>query len=562
MPLRNKGGEIVGTFGITRDITDLKQTSEALKRAKEAAEEANRTKSQFLANMSHELRTPLNSIIGFSNIMLKNKAGNLTASELSFLGRILSNGKHLLDLINQILDLSKIEARKVELQVSSVRVDELVRETVAQQEGLVRERPVVLRCDVPERVAPIQTDPDKLRQILINLIGNSLKFTEKGSVTLRVVTDVRDHHPVRIDVVDTGIGIPGEQLAGIFNAFQQAEATTARRFGGTGLGLTISQALCELMGHRIEVTSEVGRGSTFSILLGSRSEQPAGTVSAGPATPRADSGGTTLFLVANLRGKRVLVIDDEADARLLLRHTLQEFGCDVSEAASGEEGLRAARQLRPDLITVDLMMPRMTGSEVVGAVKSDPDLKHIPVVVVSIVSGEHRGHILGAVELLQKPIVREELLATLLRCLPQCQSRILVVDDEEGSRELMRSLLELEGFQVRTVASAQEGREALDQSPCDLILLDLMMPGMDGFTFLRTLRSDLRYRNLPVVVVTAKDLTREEADELRRNASDVVQKSAAFNQDLKDVLRRLCQPVIVRPPAPSGPAAPNPDPST
>ncbi|MCU0787843.1 MAG: PAS domain-containing protein, partial [Verrucomicrobia bacterium] len=213
MPLRNKGGEIVGTFGITRDITDLKQTSEALKRAKEAAEEANRTKSQFLANMSHELRTPLNSIIGFSNIMLKNKAGNLTASELSFLGRILSNGKHLLDLINQILDLSKIEARKVELQVSSVRVDELVRETVAQQEGLVRERPVVLRCDMPERVAPIQTDPDKLRQILINLIGNSLKFTEKGSVTLRVVTDVRDHHPVRIDVVDTGIGIPGEQLA-------------------------------------------------------------------------------------------------------------------------------------------------------------------------------------------------------------------------------------------------------------------------------------------------------------------------------------------------------------
>jgi len=218
-----------------------------------------------------------------------------------------------------------------------------------------------------------------------------------------------------------------------------------------------------------------------------------------------------------------------------------------------------AREFRPHLITVDLMMPRMTGSEVVGAIKSDPELKHIPVVVVSIVSGEHRGHILGAVELLQKPVVREELLATLLRCLPQRLLRILVVDDEEGSRELMRSLLELERFEVRAVGSGREARDALDQSPCDLILLDLMMPEMDGFDFLRTLRSEPRFRNLPVVVVTAKDLSRREAEELRQNASDVVQKSAAFNQDLKDVLRRLCKPVIVGSSLKPGPAAPNPE---
>ena len=267
MPLRNEAGDIVGTFGISREITARKRAEEAMRRARDEAEEASRTKSQFLANMSHELRTPLNSVIGFAGILLKNKSGNLHPTELNFLDRIQANGKHLLVLINEILDLSKIEARRVELQLAPVALDILVRETIAQQEGLVRERPVQLLADLPAMVAFIQTDGEKLRQVIINLIGNALKFTERGSVTVRVVTNPVDHQPVRIEVADTGIGIPKEKLGVIFEAFQQADASTARKYGGTGLGLTISQALCQLMGFHIEVTSEVGRGSTFSIIL-------------------------------------------------------------------------------------------------------------------------------------------------------------------------------------------------------------------------------------------------------------------------------------------------------
>ncbi len=564
MPLRDETGQIIGTFGISRDITDRKRAEEASIRAKDAAEEANRTKSQFLANMSHELRTPLNSIIGFSNILLKNREARLAALELSFLGRILANGKHLLDLINQILDLSKIEARKIELAVTSVDLGELVKQTIEQQEGLVRDRPVQLRAELPEPLAPLRSDADKLKQVLINLIGNALKFTEQGSVTVRVIADPQTRQAVRLDVVDTGVGIPTDKLGVIFQAFQQADASTARKFGGTGLGLTISQALCHLMGYRIEATSEVGKGSTFGIVLNPQPGAVAGPPPARPIQPPggvdSPSGDSNATVV---KGKRVLVIDDEADSRLLLRHMLQEFGCEVIEATSGEEGLRLAHQVRPDLITVDLMMPRMTGAEVIGAIKANPDLQHIPVVVVSIVSGEHRGNILGAVDLVQKPIVREELLAVLRRNLRPHQYRVLVVDDEADAQVVMRSLLEPEQYQVATAGSAREAWEALRGLPCDLVLLDLMMPETDGLTFLRQLRADPGYRRLPVVVVTAKDLTRQELDELKGGASGVLQKSATLEQELKDVLDRIFGNPTRKEPAPpdqgdegKGPARP------
>ena len=415
MPLRDEGGRIVGTFGISRDITDRKRAEEALRQAKEAAEEASRTKSQFLASMSHELRTPLNSVIGFANILLKNKAGTLGPAELNFLDRIQANGRHLLALINEILDLSKIEARKVELQMAPVALDVLVRETVAQQESLVRDKPVQLLADLPAQVAPVLTDADKLRQVLINLIGNALKFTERGSVTVRVLTDPANHRPLRLEVIDTGIGIPQEKLGVIFEAFQQAEAGTTRKYGGTGLGLTISQALCQLMGYHIEVASEPGRGSTFSVRLlpgpNPADPEPSTRTVAGEPPPAAAAP-------ASLNGELVLVIDDELDSRTLLTHTIAEFGCRVLAASSGEQGLRMAREFRPHLITVDLMMPDLDGWQVIRALKADPALRNIPVVVVSIVAGENRGRILGVVDVLQKPVARADLLAVLHRCLP------------------------------------------------------------------------------------------------------------------------------------------------
>ena len=537
MPLRDEAGNVVGTFGISREITGRKRAEEAMRLARDEADEANRTKSQFLANMSHELRTPLNSVIGFAGILLKNKTGNLRPSDLNFLERIQANGKNLLVLINEILDLSKIEARRVELQLAPVVLDVLVRETIAQQEGLVRDRPVQLLAELPARVAPVQADAGKLRQVIINLIGNALKFTEQGSVTVRVVTDPADAQPVRLEVVDTGIGIPPEKLGVIFEAFQQADASTARKYGGTGLGLTISQALCRLMGFRIEVASEVGRGSTFSVILnGNRAvaapapEKPAALIS--PETSIAPPP-------SELRGKLVLVIDDESDSRVLLTHMLEEFGCQVIAANSGEQGLRMAREFGPQLITVDLLMPQMDGASVIRTIKADPQLRAIPVVMVSIVAEERRGSILGAVDILEKPVAREALLAALERSLLPARAKILVVDDEEDARRILLSHLAEASVEVQTATNGLDALSALETFPPDLILLDLIMPGMDGMTFLDTLRTDPRYQHLKVVIVTSKELSQAEKDKLRRQTLEIVRKTDLSEEKFKQLLHRV-----------------------
>ncbi len=536
MPLRDTNGTIVGTIGISRDITDRKRAEEAMRQAKEAAEETSRTKSRFLASMSHELRTPLNSVIGFANILLKNKAGTLGPTELNFLDRIQANGRHLLALINEILDLSKIEARKVELHLGPVALDLLVRETVAQQESLVRDKPVHLLAEVPEHVEPVISDAEKLRQVLINLIGNALKFTERGSVTVRLVTEPVSRQPVCLEVIDTGIGIPPEKLGVIFEAFQQAEAGTARKYGGTGLGLTISQALCQLMDYRIEVASELGRGSTFRIRLVphamAATPEPLGPAPIAEPTRAAEAP-------VNIKGKLVLVIDDELDSRTLLTHAIEEFGGQAVAANSGEQGLRMAREFRPHLITVDLMMPGLDGWQVIRALKADPVLCHIPVIVVSIVAGEHRGRVLGAVEVLQKPVARAELLAVIHRCLPVANPRILIVEDEEDSRRMLTAHLEAERCELRTAANGRAALEIMEAFPPDLVLLDLIMPVMDGMEFLNHIRSISRLQFLPVVVVTAKDLSRAETERLREMAQDIVKKGETFEADLQRILRRF-----------------------
>ncbi|MBI5819964.1 MAG: response regulator [Verrucomicrobia bacterium] len=526
------------------EIAERKRAQEELHHAKETAEAASRTKSQFLANMSHELRTPLNSVIGFTNILLKNKNGHLQTEELTFLERIVANGRHLLDLINQVLDLSKIEAKRVEVEASIVILDRLIASIISQFEPQLHDGPIKLAAELPDHIAPLETDPGKLKQVIINLVGNALKFTERGSVTVSVTVEEGTHRPARITVADTGIGIPEDRLSAIFEAFQQADPSTTRKYGGTGLGLTISKALCELMGYRLEVTSEPGKGSAFSIVLTTRPTSANIIVHPAPlAEVHGLSAAEAAVEVTNrirameatqpLHDKLVLIIDDEADSRVLLTNLIEQFGCHVVAADSGELGLRMAKEIRPDLITVDLLMPHMDGWEVLRQLKADTDLKDIPVIVVSVVARERRGTVLGAVEMLQKPVSREDLLRV-VSFIPR--SRILVVEDNEDDRRLFAAHLQGRVTELRMAANGREALAMLETFTPNLILLDLMMPEMDGMAFLDTIRKNPRHWQIPVFVVTSKELTADEAKRLGSEAQAVLKKAEEWGDDLERML--------------------------
>jgi len=398
-----------GNIRLLRHLRARARAEDEAVQQREEAEAANQSKSDFLARMSHELRTPLNSVIGFANVMLKNKDGHLTESDVTYLNRIQSNGRHLLSLINQILDVAKIESGRIELLIEPVDIAALVREVVAQFEPQAREMSLRLAAEVPDDLAPFNTDNEKLRQVLINLIGNAMKFTTRGGVT--VVVEARHGTIVSIAVRDTGIGIPKDRLNEVFEAFEQAENTTSRKFGGTGLGLSISKSLAQLLGLELVVDSEVGVGTTFTLWFPARSL---------PLTP--PSGIRTNNIAGEvdyhaLRDCLVLIVDDDADSRTLLGQHLEELGCRVMAATNGEQGLRIANRFSPDAILLDLRMPGMNGWEVLHRLQQDPALHHTPTVLVSVVASEHPDRAAPNVALLDKPCTRDQLASAMTRVL-------------------------------------------------------------------------------------------------------------------------------------------------
>jgi PAS domain S-box-containing protein len=517
------------------DISDRKQAEATLQGAKEAAEEASRTKSRFLASMSHELRTPLNANIVITEMLAENAPRFGTEKAVEPLRRVLRAGRHLLSLINEILDLSKIEAGKLDLTIEAVGVRALVEDVVATSRPLAAQNNNELRLACSDGLAPVRADPIRLRQALLNLIGNACKFTKDGEVRVRAgQIQAGGRVWTEIEVADSGIGMTQEQVGRLFQEFSQADSGTSRQFGGTGLGLAISQRLCRLMGGDITVTSELDRGSAFTIRL------PAEGVA--EQQQRSGSGAASVEpgQVTEAQRDTVLVIDDDPTARELLTSYLERDGFAVVSAANGVDGLRRAKELRPIAITLDVLMPDLDGWTVLAALKGDPDLAGIPVVLVTILDETPHGVARGAAGHLTKPVDRARLLDLLGRWRkPGRCTRVLVVEDDPDQRLAVAEALTGPDWCVIEAVNGRDGLRRLGEEPADIIVLDIMMPEMDGFQFMAELQANPAWRQIPVLVASARDLEESDRQRLNLGIERIFSKASFSPEDLAAQIRAL-----------------------
>jgi signal transduction histidine kinase/CheY-like chemotaxis protein len=525
-PFSQQQIELVQTFAdqAVIAIENVRLFNEVQEKSRDL-EIASQHKSQFLANMSHELRTPLNAIIGLTEMMFTNAPRFGTEKAIEPLRRVHRAGTHLLGLINQVLDLSKIEAGRLELNPETVSIAPLVDEVIGTARQLAEQNGNKLTVECPPNLPPITVDPMRLRQILLNLLSNACKFTKNGEVSLTARRRTKDGQGiVELAVCDTGIGMTPEQQAKLFQEFTQAESTTARRFGGTGLGLAITRKLARMMGGDVVVSSEINKGSVFTVEL--------------PGGPEA--AASELTEVAQTRSNCILVIDDDATARDLIKDQLVAEGFEVETANGGLEGIKAAKALQPKAITLDVMMPDLDGWSVLAALRQDAKLVDTPVIMVTILDEQRRGMALGAAGYLVKPIDRERLHNLLQKFRSTSPpTRILLIEDDATQRERVRSWLE---GQQWAITEAENGRDALtrmDDNKPDIILLDLMMPEMDGFQFVAALQQNPEWRDIPVVVITARDLTTADHERLNSRVQSVLVKESFKPADLVARIRRL-----------------------
>ena len=513
--------------------------------ARDRAMAASRAKSGFLANMSHELRTPLNAVIGYSEILQEDAEATGNETQVADLKRIQNAGKHLLSLINDVLDLSKIEAGKMGLNLEYFRVDNMVNEVIDTVQPMALKNNTKLNLLPHEDIGVMLSDITKVRQILFNLISNAIKFSENSTVSVickRASLNGKDH--IIIEVEDTGIGMSSEELEKLFEEFFQADNSNAKKWSGTGLGLVISQRFSEMLGGTIKVESELGKGSCFIVSIPVntakiRFQNSPGDLIVGPKVdPRlVRFSGKIQDVERRDKISRVLVIDDDPDVRDLMERYLTREGFEVNSACSGSEGISKIKEFNPDVITLDVLMPVMDGWSVLSELKKNPETAKIPVIMLSMLDELDMSFALGASDYMLKPIKRDVLVDTVLKHIRDKENAtVLVVDDLEENRNVISRIL---SSQKINVALAENGLEALAKMEItipDLILLDLMMPEMDGFKFSEIVRRNEKYKDIPIVVLTARELTSEDISRLSGKVDRIYEKKGTdFESLLLDI---------------------------
>jgi signal transduction histidine kinase/DNA-binding response OmpR family regulator len=514
--------------------------------ARERAEDANRTKSEFLANMSHELRTPLNAIIGYSEI-LEEDAGDCGQDFLiDDIKKIRNAGKHLLSLINDVLDLAKIESGKVDLYLESFDISKLVKDVVDTIQPTCEKNKNKLIVNCPDNSGLMRSDFTKVRQSLFNLLSNASKFTKDGEVRLDIIQDVTQtktgetQKSIHFVVKDTGIGMKPEHCKKLFQAFSQADSSTTRKYGGTGLGLAITQNFVAMMGGEVVVESEYGVGSTFTLKL----PQIARQIST--KAEEFDEATISSILFNPMQTKTVLVIDDNHHDRKFLHRYLSGEGYNVVMAVNGKQGLQMAKEIVPDMITLDVMMPEMDGWETLVALKNDPFLVNIPVVMSSIIEDRHLAQTLGAVDYLPKPVAKDRLLKVVDKYIAKsAKGTILVVEDDPDSLELTCKTLVQAGWSVNAAENGMEAIEIIENNPPMLILLDLMMPEMDGFEVIKKMRYHPEWQLIPIIVITSVELSSVEHAQLSKQVQNIFHKGKYELQDLLNEVNGLMESAAV-----------------
>jgi len=523
------------TEELQQQSEELQEQNVELEAQRQQVEEANRLKSEFLSNMSHELRTPLNSVMALSRVLMMQAKEKLSDEEWNYLEIIERNGKNLLSLINDILDLSKIEAGKMDISPRPFSIASTIDTIMERLEPVAEEKGIRLHLETPDDLPQIESDEARVHQMLQNLVGNAVKFTEQGEVTVSARYDADN---IYIDIADTGIGIAEKDLPYIFAEFRQVDGTTARQYEGAGLGLAISYKGAKMLSGDLSVESTLGKGSTFSLTLPIKWQGMA---------PVSESVAFRPPAAVEPARKTILVVDDKPHALTMISNYLSQEGYNVITATSGNEALRLAREHRPFAITLDIIMPDMDGWEVLQELKKRPETADIPVIIVSVSDDRQTGIALGAVGYITKPVNRELLIAEINKVDGPTAHSILIVDDNELDRQEMARMIDEEGMQAIVAEDGSECMDMLQETFPDVLVLDLMMPKVDGFEVLERVRSDPETRNLPVIVVTAKDLTQKDKEKLSGNVSSVLKKSDTTSKALLEELRKLLSDIEAEP---------------